>query len=120
MALCTWGCPTPLTGGGIWTPQPALKSKTLLLQLLHHITFLLLGVELCWPAPSHPSPSSLETVRELGVVLEQLNFVCEYIHDDLPEDHLPTTLVCICLSVCGVGRLACFVVFAVCVCVACG
>eukprot|EP00668_Euglena_longa_P008374 GGOE01010079.1.p1 GENE.GGOE01010079.1~~GGOE01010079.1.p1 ORF type:complete len:724 (+),score=289.64 GGOE01010079.1:311-2173(+) len=35
---------------------------------------------------------SLETVRELGVVLEQLNFVCEYLHDDLPEDFLPTTM----------------------------
>mmetsp|Transcript_96143 Transcript_96143/g.161587 ORF Transcript_96143/g.161587 Transcript_96143/m.161587 type:complete len:685 (-) Transcript_96143:172-2226(-) len=33
---------------------------------------------------------SLETVRALGVILEQLNFSCEYLHDDLPDQFLPT------------------------------
>ena len=36
---------------------------------------------------------SLETVRALGVILEQLNFSCEYLHDDLPDQFLPTRQV---------------------------
>lgn len=33
---------------------------------------------------------SVEAIREVGNCLEQLNFKCEYLHDDLPEACLPT------------------------------
>mmetsp|Transcript_63106 Transcript_63106/g.112590 ORF Transcript_63106/g.112590 Transcript_63106/m.112590 type:complete len:688 (-) Transcript_63106:29-2092(-) len=33
---------------------------------------------------------SLEMVRAIGLALEELNFKCEYLHDDLPGELLPT------------------------------